>query len=378
MVKNTGIEDTKYVLKYNLQFFAKEGSGGEKTEEPTTKKLTDAREEGQVARSADLVMAVSLIGMFLILRVLAGFIGEKFLETFSGTYNVISELVSDEFTLNKVQDLMQFGLLRIIIASLPIFLVAVVVAFAVNIVQVKWKPTLKPLKPKFDKFNPVSGAKKMFSKDKIMELLKATAKVLVLGYVVYDALKDQWGLILNLYDFSLNHAIALIGGIVIDLGLKISFIFLLIALADWFYQKRKFKQDMKMTKQEVKDEFKQSEGDPHVKGQIRQKMREVSQRRMMQALPEADVVITNPTHLAVAVKYDKDVAEAPFVLAKGADYLAQKIKGIAIENQVEIVENKPLARMLYYNVEIGDEIPQELYQMVAEVLAYVYGLKGKI
>ena len=169
------------------------------------------------------------------------------------------------------------------------------------------------------------------------------------------------------------------GTIVINTGVKISIVYLLIGFADYIYQKHKFKEDMKMTKQEVKDEYKQSEGDPHVKGQIKQKMREASRRRMMQELPQADVVITNPTHLAVAVKYDRENSKAaPIVIAKGADYLAGKIKEVAREHDIEIVENKPLARMLYYNVEIGMEIPPELYQMVAEVLAYVYRLKGKV
>ena len=170
-------------------------------------------------------------------------------------------------------------------------------------------------------------------------------------------------------------AVIVVGEVVIDLGMKIAFWFLIIAVVDYFYQKYKFSQDMKMTKQEVKDEYKNSEGDPQIKGKIKAKMREASQRRMMQALPEADVVITNPTHLAVALKYDKEKSSAPIVIAKGADYVAQKIKEIAKEHNIEIVENKPLARMLYYNVDLDREIPPELYQAVAEILAYVYGLK---
>ncbi|MBQ2320864.1 MAG: EscU/YscU/HrcU family type III secretion system export apparatus switch protein, partial [Lachnospiraceae bacterium] len=159
---------------------------------------------------------------------------------------------------------------------------------------------------------------------------------------------------------------------------RISMWFIVIAAIDWKYRKWKFHEDMKMTKQEVKDEYKNSEGDPKIKSQQRARMQEASRRRMMQQLPKADVVITNPTHLAVAIKYDKEKHEAPIVVAKGADYLAAKIKDVARENQIEIVENKPLARMLYHNVDIGAEIPPELYQTVAEVLAYVYNLKGKI
>ena len=162
----------------------------------------------------------------------------------------------------------------------------------------------------------------------------------------------------------------------INTGIKISIVYLVIGLADFIYQKHKFNEDMKMTKQEVKDEYKNTEGDPQIKGRQRRKMQEVSQKRMMQDVPKADVVITNPTHFAVALKYEAEVSSAPVVLAKGEDYLAQKIKEVARENKIEIVENKPLARMLYHNVDVGAEIPPELYQAVAEVLAAVYKAKN--
>ena len=178
-----------------------------------------------------------------------------------------------------------------------------------------------------------------------------------------------------LYEIPLIHVILLMGEIIIDTGLKISAIYIIIGLADYIYQKHKFKEDMKMTKQEVKDEFKNTEGNPEIKGRQRSRMREASQRRMMQDLPTADVVITNPTHLSVAVKYDAEQNKAPIVIAKGADYLAMQIREKARECKIEIVENKPLARMLYTNVDIGAEIPPELYQAVAEVLAFVYNMK---
>lgn len=365
-------------LSYNLQFFGKDGNGGEKTEEATGKKLSDARDNGQTAKSIEIVTALMLIGLFLLLKFYVGTMGSMFLEVFRGGIYMISNVVGDEFTLNTAQTIINFGMGRILAIAFPVFLVAVLIAFITNLYQVKWKITTKPLQPKLSKFNPISGMKRLVSKEKLMELLKSILKIGVIAYVVYDALKDRWSLLMNLYSITLNQAIGLIGEIVIDLGLKISYMFLAIALIDVFYQKRKFREDMKMTKQEVKDEYKNSEGDPQIKGQIKQRMMQASQRRMMQSLPQADVVITNPTHLAVAVKYDKEKAEAPIVLAKGADYLAGKIKEIAKENQIEIVENKPLARMLYYNVDIDQEIPPELYQMVAEVLAYVYGVKGKI
>lgn len=366
------------LLRYNLQFFAKEGQGGEKTEDATSKKLTDARKDGQVAKSQDLVMALELIGLFLILKNTIGYIGDGLLASYHEIYGLMASLLSDDFNGNISHSLLVLCMKEVLLILLPILIISFSIAFFGNLIQVKWKPSTKPLMPKLSKFNPISGFKKLFSKDKLMELLKSVGKLLIIGYVVFDALKDQWGLIMNLYDLPLFDAIGLIGTTVIDLGFQISIFFLVIALFDLVYQKRKFKEDMKMTKQEVKDEYKQSEGDPKIKGKIRQKMMEASQRRMMQDIPKADVVITNPTHLAVAVKYDREHSEAPIVVAKGADYLAQKIKEIAKDSNIEIVENKPLARMLYYNVEIGDEIPQELYQTVAEVLAYVYGIKGKL
>ena len=172
-------------------------------------------------------------------------------------------------------------------------------------------------------------------------------------------------------------AIMLCGTVIINAGLKISLVYLVIGLADFIYQKYRFNEDMKMTKQEVKDEFKNTEGNPEIKGRQRQRMREASRSRMMQDVPKADVVITNPTHFAVAIKYDAETSKAPVVLAKGEDYLAQKIKEAAREHHIEIVENKPLARMLYANVDIGQEIPPELYQAVAEILAMVYNMREK-
>ena len=219
---------------------------------------------------------------------------------------------------------------------------------------------------------------RIFSPNSLVELLKSLLKLVVIGYVVYSYLKGRVGQIFLLYDITLNQAIGLIGEIAIDLGIRIAVVYMVIAFLDFWYQKWKFRQDMKMTKQEVKDEYKNQEGDPQVKAKQKQRMREASMRRMMSQLPEADVVITNPTHYAVAIKYDPEKYDAPYVLAKGEDYLAQKIKDVAREHEIEIVENKPLARMLYANVEIGGLIPPELYQAVAEVLAFVYHLKGKI
>lgn len=365
-------------LAYNLQFFAKDGEGGEKTEPATPKKLEKAREEGQAPKSQDLNTAVLLFVLFGCLRIFGGLMLEQLQDTFLFFYKGISEYSREEFSVVTASGLFQYGLQKIFIIILPIIAFGVLGAFVVNVVQVKWKVTMKPLLPKPSKISPISGLKRMFSKDKLFELLKAVLKVGILFYVVYDSLKDEWGLVINIYQLDLWPAITLIVDTVLLISFKITAVFFIIAFADWMYQKHKFNTDMKMTKQEVKDEYKNTEGNPQIKGQIRRKMQEASRRRMMQDLPEADVVITNPTHLAVALKYDKEEAEAPIVIAKGADYVAARIREIAKENRIEIVENKPLARMLYHNVELGEQIPPELYQMVAEILAYVYGLQGKV
>lgn len=367
-----------YYLSYDLQLFAKEGQDGEKTEEPTAKKLEDARKKGQVMRSTEVVTAATLLAFFLMLKVCVGFIGNRFIGSFHKILGSIGDYTSEPFNVNMARTIIRSSLWDIVVAAFPIMIVGFIVTIVSILFQVKWKVTTEPLMPKFDKFNPISGMKRLFSKDKIMDLLKSTAKVIILAYVVYSYLKDQWPLIFKMYSYTLPQAIAVIGDTVISVGIRISVFFAVIAVFDLFYQKWKFHQDMMMSKQEVKDEYKNSEGDPKVKSQQRQRMQQASQRRMMQDLPNADVVITNPTHLAVAIRYDKEAHEAPVVVAKGADYLAQKIKDVARANAVEIVENKPLARMLYHNVEIGAEIPPELYQMVAEVLAYVYSLQSRV
>lgn len=359
---------------YNLQFF---GEGGDKTEKATPKKLEDARKEGRVARSSDLINGLMLLLMFFVLRIFGNFMAKGFLESFVKYYNKTADISMEIFDVKQAVNLGNEIVFDIVIACLPVLIGSFLVAFVGNVVQIGWKVTTKPLKPKLDRLNPIGGLKRMFSQEKVVELIKSILKVLAIAIVAYNEVKDSWLFILNLYDFEFMQAIVNIFDIVLDVGVKISVLFVIIGIADFGYQKWKHLHDLRMSKQEVKDEMKQSEGDPQVKGRIRQKMREGARRRMMQELPKADVVITNPTHFAVAIKYDKEKAEAPYVLAKGADYVAATIKEAAKEYKIEIVENKPLARMLYYNVEIGEQIPPELYQMVAEVLAYVYSVKNK-
>ncbi len=366
-------------LRYNLQFFA-ESSSGEKTEPATAKKRSDARKEGQVAKSKEIESAFSLMALFLILKFGIGFIGGRMLGMFRLVYDDIPEYIKNyDGYVNEasIWVVMSQVMLQMLIILAPVFIISVMVAFICDLVQVKWRPTTKPLKPKLSKINPLSGFKKIFSLNSIIELIKAILKIGIILVVTVSYFKKNMGSIFLLYDISLNDGIAGTGNLVVNLGIRVAAAYLVIAFADYAYQKWKFGKDLRMTKQEVKDEYKQQEGDPHVKGKIRRKMMEVSQRRMMQNLPKADVVITNPTHYAVAIMYDAEKYNAPMVIAKGEDYLAKKIKEAAKEHNIEIVENKPLARMLYANVEVGELIPPELYQSVAEVLAFVYHLKGK-
>ena len=371
------LEKYDFHLVFNLQFFAND-EGGDKTEEATPKKLDDARKEGQVAKSQELATAITLIALFGSLKIFVGFIGGRFWDAFPEYYNSIETYSKGGFSINNASGFVNSAMGSALVTCIPCFAIAVVLAVVINVFQVKWQPTLKPLMPKFSKLNPINGFKRIISLDKLVELLKAIVKIGVIGYLAYSELSDSAGLIKTFYDMELFDSVIFIGEKVLDFGFKVAIIYVFIGLADYIYQKFKFQKDMRMTKQEVKDEFKQTEGDPKIKGQIRQRMREASQRRMMQQLPQADVVITNPTHFACAIKYDKKIAEAPILIAKGADYLAQKIKEEAKKYDIPLVENKPLARMLYHNVDLDEEIPEELYQMTAEVLAYVYSLKDEV
>lgn len=372
------IYEYKYILDLDLQMFAKEGPGGEKTEDATSQKLKDVRNEGNVAKSREIPTAATLLVLYVCLRFMMGFIGEGLLGTFSEYYTLIPRYVEYGIDVSSFSLLMTKTILNMVLLMAPFLGLGFILAFFSDSLQFKFKVTTKPLEPKLSKINPISGFKRMFSLTTLVELLKSIIKVVAISYIVYDMFLEHQNDLFLLYDLSIENSLLLMYEIVLELCLKVFLLFCVIGAADFMYQKWKFKEDNKMTKQEVKDEFKNQEGDPKVKGQQRRRMQQASQRRMMAAIPEADVVITNPTHFAVALSYKAGQGQAPIVVAKGADFLAGRIKDIARESHVEIVENKPLARMLYYNVDLGAEIPPELYQAVAEVLAYVYRLQNKV
>lgn len=362
------------LLELNLQFF-----GDDKTEEPTAKKISDTRNKGQVGKSQELGFAIELFVLFLTLRFVGYSMGERFVHIFKWIFqSVIPDYISSERrlpTVASMHSLFKEIYIQMLLLVFPFMIAGFLSALFGTGLQFKFKVSKEPLKPDLNKFNPINGMKRIFSKQAIFNLLLAITKITMIFTVAYSVISGHLQEIFILYELDLYQAIALVCQLVIDTGIRISAIYLVIGFIDLIYQKRKFKKNIKMTKQEVKDEFKNSEGDPQIKGQQRAKMREVSQRRMMQQVPQADVVITNPTHIAVAIKYDSEVANAPMVIAKGEDYLAQKIKEEASQAGVEIIENKPLARAIYTTVEVGQQIPPELYQAVAEVLAVIYNKK---
>ncbi len=361
------------MIVLNLQFFA-DGPGGEKTEKATPRKRRKAREEGRVAKSIEVNTALILITLFASIKIFGSNTYNKLILVFKNTYSLF-KTYRDTLSIKTIMELMQNSLISIVEAVLPFMVTSLIIGLIASFMQVGWHPSTKPLKPKFNKLSPISGFKRLFSMRSIMELIKSIVKIVVIFAIVYVIINNKKKWIYAIFDLSLIDGVRLVFDLAIQIGIAIGGFFLIIALADFLYQKFSFEKEMKMTKQEVKEEHKEVEGNPQIKSKIRQKMREVSMKRMMQDLPAADVVITNPTHFAVAIQYDSNQSDAPRVLAKGVDFLAAKIKEAAKEYHIEIVENKPLARSLYYTVDIGEEIPGELYQAVAEVLAFVYSLK---
>jgi len=361
-----------YKLPMDLQFFANSGGGGEKTEDATPRRREKAREEGQVAKSNEVTTTLILVIMFSTLKIFGIGIGERIANLMGSVTQLFSVDVLDTAFMNAF---FQYVLRELLLMMLPILAIAFGVAFISNVAQVGWKPTAKPLQPKLSNISPLNGLKRMFSLKTLVELVKSILKISIILAIVYVSVKDYESLFYVFYEKELLETYGLILNIALDIGIRIGAFFMFVALIDYLYQRYSLNKKLKMSKQEVKEEYKLMEGNPEVKNQIRRRMREASMRRMMQDLPQADVVITNPTHFAVAVKYDEEEAKAPRVIAKGADLVAGRIKSKAAEYAIEIVENKPLARTLYYTVEIGDEIPPELYQTVAEVLAFVYNLK---
>lgn len=360
-------------VRVHLQRFS---NAGDKTEKATPKKRQDLRKKGQVNQSRELPAILLLLGLFLSLRIFGKSIYEELVATFAFfVQESLSEVAFD--SAGDVMRIASFALWQIVKMTGPLFLIAMAVGALGSLVQVGFMFTAEPLKPKFSKLNPLAGIKRMFSARSFFEMLKAVAKIGIVLWVAWAAISAELGTMSNLMDLEVRPAVGYMVELVLDVSLKVCFALLIIAAIDFAFQYRQHEKEIRMTKQEIKEEYKQLEGSPEIRSRIRQKQREISMRRMMQEVPKADVVITNPTHLAVAIRYRPEDGDAPVVLAKGADFLAARIREIAKDNGVKVVENKPLAQALYSQVEVGKPVPPELYKAVAEVLAFVYGLQGR-
>jgi flagellar biosynthetic protein FlhB len=343
----------------------------DRTEPPSPRRLSEARKQGQVARSVELSSAVALLVGFWILSSS----GPRLVTAMRTLIERgLERLTEGDITMSTLQSGMLTAGQLVMQALAPLILAMVGVAIGVNVAQTRGLVSLHLIKPDLGKINPISGFKRLFSMRGFVQLLKSLAKLAVVGLVVYQAISANLDLMLATSRMTLSAGLGQIAQLALTIGLRVALVMLVLAVLDYVYQRRQFYKSLRMTKQEVKEEAKLQEN-PELRGRIRQRMREVAIRRMMAAIPKADVVITNPTHLAVALRYDKDKMQAPQVVAKGQRLIAERIKELARQHGVPLIENKPLAQALYQSVEIGQEIPVSLYQAVAEVLAFVYRLK---
>lgn len=351
-----------------------EESFQEKTEQPTPKRREDARKKGQVGKSRE-IPSVAVMGAGLLFFVLAGkrmiFSLGDFMKSAFASAATISTGDINLFVMAR--EYLQFFM----VLTMPIMLILAVVALLSNLAQTGLIWSVEPLAPKASKINPVEGAKRIFSKRSLVELAKSIAKILIVGWAAFSVVKGELTHFVQLIYQDKTQIMAYMAYVSTKVVAKSCAVIALLAVLDYLYQRWEFEQNIKMTKQEVKEELKQTEGDPLVKSRIRAIQREMARKRMMEEVKTADVVITNPTHLSVALKYDALTMGAPKVVAKGAGHLASKIKEVARDNGVPLVENKTLAQNLYKSVDVGEEIPSALYQAVAEILAYVYRLKGR-
>ncbi len=347
----------------------------EKTEKATPKKRSEARKKGDVAKSREVPSVAVLLAGLSTLCLFGPFM-----------YSHMNSLMKRSFLLIKTPVLDLPGLLTIsedvvlqfIVIVIPVMAAVALIAVLSNLMQVGVMFSWKKLAPEFSKISPMKGLSRLFSKQSFMELFKSLTKLAIVGGIAYWTIKGEMEQIQNLGRIEVLGIALYILKVILKIFLRVCIVMIIVAVIDYTFQKWQFEEKLKMTKQEVKEEYKQSEGDPLVKSRIRRTQLEAARKRMMQEVPKADVVVTNPVHLALAVKYDSSVMNAPRVVAKGAELIAERIKTLARENAVPIVENKELAQNLYKMVDIGDEVPSDFYQAIAEVLAYVYRLKGKV
>ncbi|OEF98622.1 flagellar biosynthesis protein FlhB [Desulfuribacillus alkaliarsenatis] len=360
----------EYLLTLNLQQFA-----DEKTEKATPKKRQDARKKGQVARSNEINTALVLLFSFLILKFFGPYMGKGILNIFD---MVFSEYILWEVNENNIHVIGTELLFSIFLVVFPVMIVAVVAGIAANLIQVGFMFTADPLKMKLEKINPIKGLKRIFSVRSIVNLVKSIFKITAISIVAYMSIWFERETIFHLNRMEILDIVSFITYLSIEIGWRVAILLLILSIPDYVYEKFDHEKQIRMSKKDIKDEHKRSEGDPRIKGKRREIQRRMAMQRMMSSVPKADVVITNPTHYSVAIQYDAEEMSAPMIIAMGTDQTALKIREIAEEHDIPLVENKPLAQTLYKTLDVGDYVPEELFQAVAEILAYVYKLKGKV
>jgi len=348
---------------------------GEKTEKATQKRKQDERKKGNVFLSRDVVLALSLFTSFYSMKFLFPVILSSITESINEFFSLIP--LQNQITDKDIGTFFIKGCIVFAKTAFPLLIICAIAAVFSTMMQTRMLFSAKAFAFKGERINPLSGFKKMFSMRGIVELLKSLFKIAILAYVVYSSLREEILLFPRLSDLSFMQAMAYTGDIIMGFVMKAGIIFVFLAVGDYLYQWWEYEKNLRMSKQEVKDEYKQMEGDPQVKGRQRSIRQQRARRRMIQSVPGADVVIRNPTHFAVALKYDQNKNRAPVVIAKGADRLAFTIIRIAEENGVYVTEDKPLARALFETVELDHEIPDKFFKPVAQVLAFVYTLKKK-
>ena len=348
-------------------------TGGERTEAPSAKRRQDFRDKGQVAQSKEVQTAA----LFTITLVFWFFYLPRFLHGFTDFIAAIWQS-SCQFVITpaSIVKLTAFSLKDLAFLLFPLFLTVLVVGFLSSFLQFGWLLTGKPLIPDFSKLDPIKGMGRLFSKRSLVELIKSLTKVVLIGWIAYSTVINNLPEALLLIDTTVITTLTFMGKTAGLILAKVCGLLILIAFLDFLFVQWEMEQKMKMTKQELKEEFKESEGDPHIKAQIRAIQQEMARKRMMAEVPKADVIITNPTHISVAIRYDATEMDAPTIIAKGADLMAMKIREIARDHDVPIVENPPVARLLH-KLDVGATIPEILFKVVAEILAHVYSLKGK-
>jgi len=351
-------------------------SAGDKTEKATPRKREDERKEGNVFQSKEILICVTMIVSFFSFKLLYNLIQD----TLQNSMKDFLELIATQEVINSddAKGFLIRGIKCVAIAGLPMLLIVSLVAIITTIAQTRGLVNFKQLRPKFSKLNPLRGLKNLFSLKSLLEIVKATFKIIILFYVIYTFVQDNLSLFANMMNVSVQEAVPMVGEFCFSLIKKVIIAFIAVAAIDFMYQRWDYEKKLMMTKQEVKDEYKNTEGNPQIKGKIKQVQQEMSRKRMMQAVPTADVIIRNPTHVAVALKYDRDKNRAPVVVAKGVDDVALKIVKIAEENNIMTIENVPLARALYAQVELDQEIIPEFYQAVAEIIAALYKQRNEL